>query len=131
LHQFELVRLCALWDSVDLGKENVPTIIELIGQSDVVKNVLEVLAKETASHWEGKGGQILIDPSDDEPGLQAVAAEALARNEKEFGEQQAQEARAALRKAIDDARAIMDSARLRSIMRAPRKIAASPGPVRI
>jgi hypothetical protein len=27
LHQFEIVRLCALWDSVELEKENIPTII--------------------------------------------------------------------------------------------------------
>src|SRR5438876_10490852 len=30
LHQFEIVRLCALWDSVGTEKENIPTIIELI-----------------------------------------------------------------------------------------------------
>jgi hypothetical protein len=87
MHQIELVRLCALWDSVDLKKENVPTIIELIDQSDV----LEALAKETAGHWEGK-------------------------DDKEFGEQEAQEARTSLRKAIDDARAIMTSTRLQGIM---------------
>ncbi len=30
LHQFEIVRLCALWDGVDLPKENIPTIVELV-----------------------------------------------------------------------------------------------------
>jgi len=53
MHQIELVRLCALWDSVDLKKENVPTIIELIGPSN--GDVVKALAEETASHWEGKG----------------------------------------------------------------------------
>jgi hypothetical protein len=112
LHQIELVRLCALWDGIDPAKENVPTIVELIDYPGVV----ETLAQETASHWEGKGGQILFNPPDNDPALQAVAAEALARSEKEFGEQQAQKACASLRKAIKDARAVVGSARLQGIM---------------
>ena len=31
LHQFEIVRLCALWDRAGADKRNIPTIIELIG----------------------------------------------------------------------------------------------------
>jgi AbiU2 len=110
LHQIELVRLCALWDSIDLAKENVPTIIELIDRADVV----EALAEETASHWGGIDS-VIFDPSDD-PELQALAAEAFQRSEEEFGEQKGQKARASLRKAIDDAREIANSARLRGIM---------------
>jgi hypothetical protein len=30
MHQFEIVRLCALWDGADAEKENIPTVIELI-----------------------------------------------------------------------------------------------------
>jgi hypothetical protein len=89
LHQIELVRLCSLWDSVDLKKENVPTIIELIDQSDVV----EALAKEAASPWEN-----------------------LEREDKEYGEQRTQKARTSLPEAIKDARAIMGSSHLQSIM---------------
>src|SRR5262249_27504083 len=55
LHQFELVRLCALWDSADPYKENIPTIIELIDQPDVI----EALAQETLSGWSGAGGHII------------------------------------------------------------------------
>ena len=110
LHQFELVRLCALWDSIGLEKENVPTIIELIDQTDV----LEALAEETAAHWKGTGG-LILNPSDD-PELQAIEADALQRSNEQFGEQQGQEARASLRKAIADSRALMCSARLQSIM---------------
>jgi AbiU2 len=95
LHQIEVVRLCALWDSIDLAKENVPTIIELIVRPDVV----EALAKETASHWDGQTSDADLE-----------------RIDKEYGEQQAQKARTSLRRAIDDAHEIMGSARLQSIM---------------
>ena len=62
----------------------------------------------------GIGGGIL-NPSDD-PALQALEAAALQRSNKEFGEQQAEKARVFLRKAVDDARQIMGSERLQSIM---------------
>jgi len=49
--QFEIVRLCALWDGIDLDKENVPTIIKMINQSDVVdalcRRILFILARST------------------------------------------------------------------------------------
>jgi hypothetical protein len=32
MYQIDIVRLCALWDSVDIDKENIPTVIELIQQ---------------------------------------------------------------------------------------------------
>jgi hypothetical protein len=38
MHQFEIVRLCALWDGLDLDKENVPTVIELIDHTDVIED---------------------------------------------------------------------------------------------
>ena len=111
MHQFELVRLCALWDSIEPEKENVPTIIELIDQPDVV----EALAQETAKQWGGAEGAIL-NPSDD-PELRALEADALRRIDNEFGEQQARTARCSLRKAIEDARRHpAGSARLQGIM---------------
>jgi hypothetical protein len=87
MHQFEIVRLCALWDSVKREKENIPTIIELIDHPDVI----EALAEETASHWQSKDDQ-------------------------QFAQEEAQKARDELRKAIDDSRAIIASTRLASIM---------------
>src|SRR5215469_10197870 len=60
MHQFEIVRLCALWDSSELEKENIPTIIELIDHP----NVIDTLAQETASHWQHMNGEVL-NPSDD------------------------------------------------------------------
>jgi hypothetical protein len=87
MHQFEIVRLCALWDSVKREKENIPTIIAFIDHPDVI----EALAQETASHWQSKDDQ-------------------------QFAQQQAQKTRDELRKAVDDSRAIIASTRLASIM---------------
>ena len=110
LHQFEIVRLCALWDTVELEKENVPTVIELIDHPEVI----EALAQETEAHWKGQGGHN-INPSDD-PELRAMELEALLRSNEEFGAEQAQRARDELRKAIHDSRAILASPKHASIM---------------
>jgi hypothetical protein len=72
LHQFEIVRLCALWDSVDLAKENIPTIVELVNHPEVI----ETLAQETAAHWQGSSPPRLLNPSDD-PELHALELDSL------------------------------------------------------
>jgi AbiU2 len=107
LHQFEIVRLCALWDGADLEKENIPTIIELIDHNDVI----ESLVQETESHWRGDVGCIL-NPSDD-PDLHALVIDMLKRSN---ANDQAQKARIELRKAIQDSRTILKSPRLQGIM---------------
>jgi len=109
MHQFEIVRLCALWDDVKQEKENIPTIIALIDHTDVI----EALAQETAS-CQPVGGEVL-NPSPD-PELRALEAHAFQQFNQEFAEQEAQKARHELRKAIDDSRAIIASTRLASIM---------------
>jgi hypothetical protein len=110
MHQFEIVRLCALWDGPDLEKENIPIVIQLIDHPDVI----EALAQETASHWGEMGGAVL-NPSDD-PELRLLEVEALQRIEEQFGQEQAQRARDELRKAIADSRAILASQKHASIM---------------
>jgi len=110
LHQFEIVRLCALWDTVELEKENIPTVIELIDHPDVI----EALAQETEAHWKGHGGHI-INPSN-EPELHAIEVEALLRSNEEFGAEQAWRARDGLSKAIYDSRAILASPKHTSVM---------------
>jgi AbiU2 len=47
MHQFEIVRLCALWDSADINKQNIPTVIELIDDNSII----DTLANETRSHF--------------------------------------------------------------------------------
>ena len=112
LHQIEIVRLCALWDRAEPKKENIPTVIELIDHHDVI----ESLAQETASLWQGMGASgLAFDPSD-EPELRALAAEQMQRNNEQFGQEEAQRTRDDLRKAIDDSRAILASPKHTSIM---------------
>jgi hypothetical protein len=110
LHQFEIVRLCALWDSIEPEKENIPTIIEFIDHPEII----ESLAQETAAHWRGLGGAIL-NPSSD-PELHALELGALQQSNESFGQEQAQKARDELRKAIDDSRSILASPKHASIM---------------
>ena len=93
LHQFEIVRLCALWDSPKVNKkkkeipteESIPTIIELIDLPEVI----EALAKEIQRQW---------PEADDD----------------EHAHEQAQRARVELGKAIADVRKISKSPMLRS-----------------
>jgi len=110
MYQFEIVRLCALWDRAEPEKENIRTIIKLINHPDVI----EALAQETASYHQGIGGEVL-NPSPN-PELRALEAQAFQRANQQFGQEQAQKARRELRKAIDDSRAIIASTRLASIM---------------
>ena len=60
MHQFEIVRLCALWDRAEPEKENIPSVIELIDDP----NVIEVLAEETRRALEGNRRPD-FDPPDD------------------------------------------------------------------
>ena len=110
LHQIEIVRLCALWDSVDLMKENIPTIVALIDHPDV----LDALAQETAAPWTGSAGG-LLNPSSD-PELHAIELEAIHQANADFGQQQSQRARNELGQAIAACHAIVASPRHASIM---------------
>jgi hypothetical protein len=110
LHQFEIVRLCALWDRAGDERENIPSIIELIDHLDVI----EALAQETLAHWSGMGGHIM-NPSD-APELHAFEKETLQRIDEAFGQKQAQKTRDELRKAIADARSILTCQCLAGIM---------------
>jgi hypothetical protein len=110
LHQFEIVRLCALWDRARADKENIPTIIELIDHPEAI----EALAQETLGQWSGIGGRIMNQSED--PALAILEAECFQRHNEAFGQEQAQRARDDLRKAIEDVRTILNSARLKSTM---------------
>jgi hypothetical protein len=66
MHQFEIVRLCALWDGPDAAKENIPTVIELIDDNAII----DMLAEQTRQHW-AKNPIHLLNASDD-PKLNAA-----------------------------------------------------------
>ncbi len=110
LHQFEVVRLCALWDGIGEQKENIPTVIELIDDPGII----ECLARETVGFWQEMAHQE-INPSED-PAIRAVAAEVMRQSNETFGQEQAQKARDSLRNAIDATHAIVHSAQRASIM---------------
>jgi hypothetical protein len=105
MHQIEIVRLCALWDSADPDKENIATVIELIDDDAII----DMLADETRGYWAGQGNS--FDPSDDPD-----TAEALKLINKQFGDQQAAKAKTELRQSITDVRNILGHKLLHSVM---------------
>jgi hypothetical protein len=110
MHQFEIVRLCALWDGPDLAKENIPTVIELIDDAIVI----DMLAEETRQHW----AQVplhLFNGAED-PELKAAELEAVKRAELEFADEQGSRSKSELQHAIAEARSIFGSTRLASVM---------------
>jgi hypothetical protein len=111
MHQIEIVRLCAIWDSADRDKENIPTVVELIDDDDIV----DALADENRRHWGEIEGNIFIDPSDD-PEIAEVVRQAVRKSNREFGDERAAKAKSELTEAIADARAIGKSTRLASVM---------------
>jgi AbiU2 len=110
MHQFEIVRLCALWDPADIDKENIPTVIELINDDSIINT----LADETRNHWANKS-TALLNPSV-EATLNAAERDAVRRSELAFADEQADKARTELRLAIADARSFLASRQLASIM---------------
>jgi hypothetical protein len=110
MHQFEIVRLCALWDAADVDKENIPTVIGLIDDDTII----DMLADETHKHWVNEA-MALLNPSV-EPTLNAAELDAVKQSELAFANEQAEKARRELRRAIDNADAVLSSPRLASIM---------------
>jgi hypothetical protein len=113
MYQIEIVRLCAIWDSIDLDKENIPTVIKLIDDDKII----EMLADETRSHWaSGAGGVAAINPSNDPIIAAEMEREMIEAIDLQFADEQASKARTELRQAIADAKAVLGSPRLASIM---------------
>ena len=112
MHQIEIVRLCAIWDSADPDKENILTVAELIDDDDII----DTLADENRRHWSEIEGSMFIDPSDDPEIAEAVRQAVSKRSNREFGDEQAAKAKCEFEEAIADARAIRKSTRLLSVM---------------
>jgi hypothetical protein len=83
MHQIAVVRLCALWDRAESDRENIPTVIELIANEDVIR----MLTEETRRYWEDNPIS-LKNPSADSA-LAAAELEAAKRAEIQFGDEQA------------------------------------------
>jgi AbiU2 len=110
MYQIEIVRLCAIWDRAGADRESIPTVVDLIDSADVI----EMLAEETRSHHSGMSSR-LLNPSDD-PELAAIEHDEMRKSEIWFGHEQAEQAKTALRHAIDATRAIQCSPQLASVM---------------
>jgi AbiU2 len=111
MHQIEIVRLCALWDGIDLDKENIPTVVRLIDDNGII----EMLAEETRSHWAGGAGGRLLNLST-YPAIAAIEQEMVEAANLQFADEQASKARTELWQAIADTREVLGSDRLASIM---------------
>jgi hypothetical protein len=110
IHQFEIVRLCALWDRAAEEKENIPTIIELIDDPAII----EALAQETKAYWRNNPPTSINPPQD--PEKLKLENKAVQQINEKYGEEQAQKAREQLPKTIADARALSSSPLLIGIM---------------
>jgi hypothetical protein len=118
MYQLEIVRLCALWDSADLKKENITTVIELIDDDEII----QLLAGEAALPWTtGDPGQISIINPTSNAVLDAKIAEAARDSDELFGIAQSIRARSELRETIASAREIAQSEQLKSLMNARHK----------
>ena len=112
MYQIEIVRLCAIWDGIDLDKENIPTVVALIDDDEII----EMLAEETRSHRVNEASGGLTNPSKDDPDLAAFEQEMTKQINLQFAGEEASTARTELRRAIADTREVLGSERLASIM---------------
>jgi AbiU2 len=119
LYRFEIVRLCALWDRAwpDLSRESIPTIVELIADS----NVIDALVEERLSIWTGR--MLPVDPED--PKTDAAVRESLTRLNERPVQEKAAEVSDGLKKSIALGRKIENSAILRSVRKLRDKHLAS------
>jgi hypothetical protein len=95
MHQFELVRLCALWDSAQLDRESIMTVVELIDHDDVIL----ALAEETYAAYANQPTQVYHQDHETEE-MRQLIADAINRSNAEFGDQQAWRAIDDLKNAI-------------------------------
>ena len=110
LHRFELIRVCAVWDSADPYKDNLATIVGLVDDPAVTK----IVSDETASHWANLEGA-MFSPSDD-PDLRKIAEQALQDHNTAFGQKMADRDKAWLTEGITEAKTVLTSDKLHSTM---------------
>ena len=113
MHQMEIVRLCALWDIArnSLQRESIPTVVELIDQSDVLERLCETARAQYAPVAGDSDGK--TENGSDVEVVNFYHAKA--------GKKYAERARAELRTAIDQARNLEKSERLKA-MRVQRNV---------
>lgn len=115
MYQIEVVRLCALWDRAQLPRQNIPTVIELVDDEEII----ETLGDENLRYWDG-GDMRIPNPSND-PKIAELERQVVRDADPKFGEQQAAKAKAELRHSIAVSRDISGSGLLASVMNARDK----------
>ena len=109
LHRQEVVSVCALWDSVDLDKFNIPTIVALVDNEDVQK----LLHQKIYSSWADQS----YNP---EPGLDRDTVKQLTqmieKNNAKEGAQQADKILEQLIVSVASTKEMVTSNLLESIM---------------
>jgi hypothetical protein len=120
LYHLEIVRLCALWDRAwpDLSRESIPTVVELIADS----NVIDALVEEARSSW----GSAILPIDSEDPKTDAAVRESLTRLNERPVQEKAAEVSDGLKKSIALGRKIENSAILRSVRKLRDKHVASP-----
>lgn len=110
IFHYEIVRLCTFWDGIDLDKANIPTVVELVDDP----NVLNEVAKARETDWLDVETRDL-DPSAD-PAIQAQRKEGFRALNEEFAREQAAKAMQRLKEAISSTRNTLGSSKLKSAM---------------
>ena len=111
MHQIEIVRLCALWDSADPQKENIPTVVELIDDTAII----QALADETRDHWARQPVNILTPPHSERV-VAAIEQQMVRDLNNSFGNEEAEKAKTELMQAVTNARAVKASEILKAVM---------------
>jgi hypothetical protein len=110
MHQFELVRLCALWDSAQADRESIMTVVELVDNDDVIL----ALAEETFAAYANLSTAVYHQDHETEE-MRKLIADAMSRSNAEFGDQQAWQAIDDLKNAIKATREFESSALMASL----------------
>ncbi|MBY0612460.1 MAG: hypothetical protein K2P80_09770 [Beijerinckiaceae bacterium] len=88
-YDYQLVRLCALWDKADINRESIPTVAALLDDAAVKRK----LFAETEEHWSGQTADLsAFNMYQDEATRRAIES-AITAHELEFGRQQAEHAK--------------------------------------
>lgn len=99
---FEVLRVCALWESPEENRISIPTVVALIDEP----KVLDALGKRIVAAWSGPPSASEMDPQ--------IAA-AWAERDREFGEEQRSKLMGWTLRAIHKARAVTLNDKLRSL----------------
>jgi len=110
MHQIEIVRLCALWDSPHPDNETIPTVIAFIDDQKIV----EALANETRAHHASIPTRI-YEGKNETAEMRDLISKAMQQNDIDFGNQQAANAIEALQDAIKKSLEITSSPLLATV----------------